>query len=398
MYNSLQDCWEKRPSAPQPTVRVFVSHYPSDTRALGITSALRRPTPSPTTYAVADTGCQSCLAGTNLLRHLGLAKHHLTPVKLQMTAANEAPINILGALALRISDTHGPGGMETRQVVYFTDSTQKFFLSRGACEALGVIGADFPKTGPREPESDSVSNATSCNSTTSESCMTAACDCPRRQLPPPPPQAPPYPPTDENAQKIEDWLLKYYSSSTFNVCSHQPLPAMEGPPLRLMVDPAAQPVASPQTNACANTLAEGRKGRSRSRLQVRRHRRSTSQHTCHLVPPHGHQPEEEWQASPNSRPSGLERPRDTRNPPYPIPIPTSSRCSTGNKEDRIRRLERIPRCSAPPGRSSPHDVHHPLGPVPIPSGPPGLRGVRRWLHEEIRRHCGRHTSEDEVRR
>ena len=243
VYNSLQDCWEKRPSAPQPTVRVFVSHYPSDTRALGITSALRRPTPSPTTYAVADTGCQSCLAGTNLLRHLGLAKHHLTPVKLQMTAANEAPINILGALALRISDTHGPGGMETRQVVYFTDSTQKFFLSRGACEALGVIGADFPKTGPREPESDSASNATSCNSTTSESCMTAACDCPRRQLPPPPPQAPPYPPTDENAQKIEDWLLKYYSSSTFNVCSHQPLPAMEGPPLRLMVDPAAQPVA-----------------------------------------------------------------------------------------------------------------------------------------------------------
>lgn len=245
VYNSLLDCWEKRPSAPQPTVRVFASHYPCDTRALGITSVLHRPTPAPTVYAVADTGCQSCLAGTNLLRHLGLTERHLTPVKLQMTAANNVPINILGALPMRISDTRGSGGTETRQVVYFTDTTDKFFLSRGACEALGVIGADFPQTGPREHGDDSTTNATSCASTatTSESCITAACDCPRRQLPPPLPQAPPYPPTEENRQKIEDWLLKYYSSSTFNVCSHQPLPAMEGPPLRLMVDSDVQPVA-----------------------------------------------------------------------------------------------------------------------------------------------------------
>ena len=243
VYNSLSDCWEKRPSDPQPTVRVFVRHYPSDTRALGVESALRRPTPSPTIYAVTDTGCQSCLAGTNLLHHLGLTKHHLTPVKLQMTAANDAPISICGALALRLSDTRGSGGMETRQLVYFTDSTEKFFLSRGACEALGVIEEDFPKTGLRDPRVDPVTNMTSCDAATSESCMTATCDCPRRQLPPPPPRAPPYPLTEENREKIEDWLLQYYSSSTFNVCSHQPLPAMEGPPLRLMVDPDAQPVA-----------------------------------------------------------------------------------------------------------------------------------------------------------
>ena len=35
----------------------------------------------------------------------------------------------------------------------------------------------------------------------------------------------------------------YYSSSSFNVCQHQPLPKMSGPPIRLMVDPDARPVA-----------------------------------------------------------------------------------------------------------------------------------------------------------
>ena len=37
--------------------------------------------------------------------------------------------------------------------------------------------------------------------------------------------------------------MDYYKSSTFNKCEHQPLPMMEVPPLRLMVDPTAKPVA-----------------------------------------------------------------------------------------------------------------------------------------------------------
>ncbi|VDI76071.1 Hypothetical predicted protein [Mytilus galloprovincialis] len=37
--------------------------------------------------------------------------------------------------------------------------------------------------------------------------------------------------------------MDYYKSSTFNTCDHQPLPLMDGPPMRLMVDPEAEPVA-----------------------------------------------------------------------------------------------------------------------------------------------------------
>ena len=42
---------------------------------------------------------------------------------------------------------------------------------------------------------------------------------------------------------LRQWLVKYYSTSTFNTCEHQPLATMDGPPLRTMISPDAEPVA-----------------------------------------------------------------------------------------------------------------------------------------------------------
>ncbi|CAC5390778.1 unnamed protein product [Mytilus coruscus] len=53
----------------------------------------------------------------------------------------------------------------------------------------------------------------------------------------------PYPETEDNLAKFKQFLMDYYKSSTFNKCDHQPLPLMDGPPIRLMVDPEAEPVA-----------------------------------------------------------------------------------------------------------------------------------------------------------
>ena len=53
----------------------------------------------------------------------------------------------------------------------------------------------------------------------------------------------PYPPTENNKSKLKQFLLDYYKASTFNVCEHQIVPLMEGPPLPLMIDPNAIPVA-----------------------------------------------------------------------------------------------------------------------------------------------------------
>lgn len=53
------------------------------------------------------------------------------------------------------------------------------------------------------------------------------------------------PPTEAKQEKLEQFLVDYYmyKSSTFNTCPHQTLLLMEGPNMRLMVDPNAQPVA-----------------------------------------------------------------------------------------------------------------------------------------------------------
>ena len=69
------------------------------------------------------------------------------------------------------------------------------------------------------------------------------CDCPQRQTPPQIPTNLPFPATEDNIHRLRDFLLEHYKSSTFNTCEHQPLPLMEGPPLKLMVDPNATPVA-----------------------------------------------------------------------------------------------------------------------------------------------------------
>ena len=38
---------------------------------------------------------------------------------------------------------------------------------------------------------------------------------------------------------MKEWLLRYYSNSTFNNCTHQPLPEVSGPPLKLAIKPDA---------------------------------------------------------------------------------------------------------------------------------------------------------------
>ena len=68
-------------------------------------------------------------------------------------------------------------------------------------------------------------------------------DCLPHQKPPPKPTELPFPATEDNRESLQQWLLEYYKSSTFNTCEHQPLPLMDSVPMKLMVDPEAEPVA-----------------------------------------------------------------------------------------------------------------------------------------------------------
>ena len=160
-----------------------------------------------------------------------MSEKDLIPVTMRMHAANKQDIKILGAAIVRLCGISKTGKqLQTRQILYVTDNADKLFISREACIALGMISKDFPTIG--EMASLDMSSQPS-----------IICECPRRRPPPSRPTILPFPATQQNVPKLKQYLLDYYRSSTFNTCEHKPLPLMEGPPMKLMVDKDATPVA-----------------------------------------------------------------------------------------------------------------------------------------------------------
>ena len=243
LYSNLSDCWIRRASQPQPFISLKVSLHPQDYVALGYKPVTNTPK-SMELSAMADTGCQSCLASLSIIRRLGLREEDLIPVTTRMHAANNSGIRILGAIILRFTGTAEPGlNLETRQIVYVTNDSDRLFLSRETCKDLGIISERFPTVGEVlvSQSNGTVTTLTGPIDRTGQ--QPKLCDCPPRQQPPPKPSAPPFPAIEANRERLQEWLLDYYKSSTFNTCEHQQLPLMDGVPMRLMVNPDAEPVA-----------------------------------------------------------------------------------------------------------------------------------------------------------
>ena len=225
--------WQKQHSDPQPCINITAVALPCDIKELGVTPTFSSSLCA-SYSATADTGCQSCLAATDLLSLLGLSQKNLIPVTMKMSAANNLGITIIGALPIRITGISPSGAKHTtRQLVYFTPSTSRMFLSKQACVALGLVSSNFPTVGEALITTDEPTVPKNTN-----------CQCPKRSAPPPKPHSLPFPPTPNNREKLEKYLLEYYKSSTFNTCEHQPLPMMSGPPMRIMIDPNTTPFAT----------------------------------------------------------------------------------------------------------------------------------------------------------
>ena len=93
---------------------------------------------------------------------------------------------------------------------------------------------DTARNATDTPHSDSDTHA-------AESATGSPCTSQHRRTPPPKPTEISFPATENNWMNLQQWLLDYYQTSTFNTCEHQPLPLMESIPMRLMVDPSAEP-------------------------------------------------------------------------------------------------------------------------------------------------------------
>ena len=146
VYDQLSKMWLRRSSEPQPYTMLTVTPIGEDYGDLGF--PLKSRTRSSILPSMADTGCQSCLGGMKLLLRLGMTADDLIPVSMKMHAANDKGIIILGAAILRFSGK-SPNGepRETRQITYITDNSDKLFLSREACIALGIITTRLPTVG-----------------------------------------------------------------------------------------------------------------------------------------------------------------------------------------------------------------------------------------------------------
>lgn len=237
IYDEMCRQWMKRPSRSQPYMKVEITAHEEDYKELGLDLGTQSSTA--TIQAMADTGCQSCLASINVIKRLGFTKKDIIPVRMRMNAANNGAMNLLGAVVLRIKG-EGKNGVarETRQIVYVTDNSEKFFLSRESLIALGVISKSFP-----DIDSCHVLHTYAPDAVEALATETANCGCPLRTAPPPLPTKLPFKVTENNSERLRAYLLDLYKASTFNTCEHQVLPKMNVPPMRLMVDSTATPKA-----------------------------------------------------------------------------------------------------------------------------------------------------------
>ena len=237
MYNEICDQWSKQTSQSQSFIKLQTTVHSGNYAALGFKVKISPRTAS--LPAMADTDCQSSdeqrfhilwkscrqkkkkkkkvsanifvkescwLTNQNILHPLGLTEDNLIPVTMKMHAANNNRITILGATVLRFSGKSETDEIiNTRQIVYITDSCSKIFLSREACVTLGIISSSFPTIGEA---TNGIDDSTLC-------CR------PQRELPPQLTEKLPFTATTANHGKLRNFLLEHYKSSTFNTCEHQ---------------------------------------------------------------------------------------------------------------------------------------------------------------------------------
>ena len=228
--------WVARPSMPHPTILTRAKIEEEDHSVFGTPIADTSKLRVINMPMIADSGCQSTIIPLQSAYALGIRKKDLIPARMKMRAADGKDLGVMGAVVIKFSSKDGLGiEHSTKQLCYVSDMVTGAFLCREAMLALNVLPETFPKPQPAESEVMSSEDA-------------PACHCPRRPKlddhPAVPDKLPEgMRPSMEDVDKLKQWLLDHWSSTTFNICDHQELPKMTGPPLHLHVDPDAVPVA-----------------------------------------------------------------------------------------------------------------------------------------------------------
>ena len=165
----------------------------------------------------------------------------LFTVSLSLSEANNSCIEIVGALFVRLCGI-STGGNEIycATMVYVSPSADGFFLSLEAMVDLDLINRDSPIYPAERKAGESVSSSQQNGKSNGGEVQTVdagPCQCPKQTGVPDRPRSLPFSAEPENNSRMKAWLLETFSSSsTFNTCPHQSLPALERPAIKIHID------------------------------------------------------------------------------------------------------------------------------------------------------------------
>ena len=124
-----------------------------------------------------------------------------------------------------------------KECLYFAEGVIITLVSLGALKSLNCLPRTFP-----QPDTESASSLTERDNEDWEE-EDEEKEIRERQPTPEKPNKLPFPATEENVPKLKEWLIEQFASSSFNIPS-APLAKMLGPPMKIHIDPEAEPVAT----------------------------------------------------------------------------------------------------------------------------------------------------------
>ena len=127
----------KRPS-PTPRLPVKLTLLTEAHKDFGVYCNQKIPERKPT--AVADTGCQTTTAGTDLLDAMRIPKRFLIPTSHLIVGITDSHLDIIGALMMNIQNK----GRSSKQMVYISSNAKGLYLSEDALKDLNLVHKDFP--------------------------------------------------------------------------------------------------------------------------------------------------------------------------------------------------------------------------------------------------------------
>ena len=153
--------------------------------------------------AVADTGVQTCTAGTDILADFKDADRWLLPTKHRLRGVDNNGLEIRGTLIVDITSSGG----HTTEILYICEKVHGMYLSQTALKHLNVIEPQFPAAPTKissiiEPQCQPDTIIPSIPGIDTTSSSAAPCGCPTRSPCPPMPEKLPFPATPEYRKNL----------------------------------------------------------------------------------------------------------------------------------------------------------------------------------------------------